>query len=385
MSSEPIAGVQVQREHVPTAQSSPGQAASLALEFVGVFAGIFAFLLFFRPARFLSAYLPQEGPASVILTFFLSDARWVAACLLAAGLAWLVRRNRDGWSLRDLGFKTHRSWLRDVWFGVLVFSLANVVSLPQTIAVFPGKAALTGAPFLEEWRTVSSSLPVFALACLFWVLSTLLSACWEEIYWRGYVQSLFSRKYSPATGFLVSLLFFSLGHYFTRPEWAWLDVVGAVLGGLAFCVAFYATGSLTVVVVAHALGNLWWDYPFFLYLNGSRQAAYVFIEVLWLLTLILCLVGRKEIAFLWRRSRELFASARIDMTAVGILFASIALLFQWGQAHLIRAGRSMAILTLAVFCVACVALSATSWRTARFRAHGGREGSSPQAPVPNGP
>ena len=34
----------------------------LTLEYLGVFAVVFAFLLFFRPARFLAKYLSQKPP-----------------------------------------------------------------------------------------------------------------------------------------------------------------------------------------------------------------------------------------------------------------------------------------------------------------------------------
>jgi membrane protease YdiL (CAAX protease family) len=321
------------------------------IEFLGVTAGCWAFFLFFRPAKFLAPLVNLKGAAAVLFDGFLSVVRLSMICLVAAGLAYLVRKAKDGWTLKDLGFRIHKSWLGDIWLGIVAFSLTNVISLPWTIAVFPIKAQRAGAGFMNEWNAVLSPAYVLALAWILSALATFISAFWEEIHWRGYVQSLFSRKYAPIVGFYVSFLYFSIGHYFNNPRWTQLDVFGAVIGGFSMGLAFYATRSLLVVAVIHTLSNLWWELPFYQYLKGSRPFAYGLVIGLGILTLLLCFIGRKQVAFFWAKIKELFATAGWKMSGLGILLGVLALVFNWGQSLLMKAGRSTTALVLFIFSV----------------------------------
>jgi len=327
----------------------------LTLEYLGVFTVVFAFLIFFRPARFLAKYLSQKPPASILSDWFLSGIRWTAICLVTVIVVLIIRKIKANWTLGDLGFRTHRKWHKDIRFGIVIFSLAHVISLPQTIAVFPSKAKLAGESLLKEWTGVSSPLHILLLAWLLSAFGTFMCALWEEIYWRGYLQNLFSRAFAPAVGFFVSMIFFGPGHYFTRPEWGPLDVVGSTIGGITFGLAFYATGSLLATTVIHTLSNLWWDYPLVLYLQGQHKPAYVFIIVLWIATLVVCILGRKEIAFLLKKSKELFVRSGWKMRSIGILLAAAAILYDWGQAFL-RAHIKLSSLRLLLITFSIIAI-----------------------------
>ena len=93
-------------------------------------------------------------------------------------------------------------------------------------------------------------------------------------------------------GFFLSLIAFSLGHYFSHPEWNLLAVLNTVPGGIALSLCFYATGSLLVSMVTHTLMNLVGLYAMVLYAKESFQASYIVIASLGVFFLVLCLVGK---------------------------------------------------------------------------------------------
>ncbi len=339
-------------------RSVPWQKSLLIpLEFLGVTAGCWALFLLIGKSKFPANVISIKAPAAVLFDWALSVVKLSLVCLTVAGFACLVRKTKDGWTLKDLGFRIHRSWPGDIWLGIVAFSLTNLVSLPWTLAVFPIKAQRAGASFVNEWNAVLSPVYLLVLAWILSALGTLISASWEEIHWRGYVQNLFSTKYAPIVGFYVSFLYFGPGHYFSNPKWTQLDVIGAVIGGIALCLAFYATGSLLVVAVTHMLSNLWWEGPFYLYLTGSRRSAYGVILVLGALTLLLCFVGKKQVAFFWGKIKELFSSAGWRMSGLGIFFGLVALVFNWALSRLMKAGRSTTILALLIFSIFALGIS----------------------------
>lgn len=310
----------------------------LSLEFLGVFAGIWAFLLSFKElsSKILDKMLGGESALTTLLQQFFSGVKWAVISLFALVIVYLVRKIKSGWKMRDLGFRIHRSWGKDIWYGVVIFSLTYVITLPATIAVFPSKAKLAGDSFLNEMSHIASPFYLIIPAALFITFSTFTCAFWEEVAWRSYLQNLFAREIAPAAGFFVSVLFFSLGHYFTRPEWGGLDVFCCVIWGVALCLAFYATASLLVVAVVHTLSNLFWDYPFYQYLKGSTQSSYVFLVVLGTVLLVLCFVGREELKSFFLKSKELFVRSGWKASLIGIFLGIIALCYSWGQSILLR-------------------------------------------------
>ena len=328
----------------------------LSLEFLGVFAGMWAFLVFFKSfsSKTISKILGTEGALMTLLQQFASGIMWALISLFAIAFVYLVRKIKSGWTLKDLGFRIHRSWGKDTWYGILIFCLTYIIALPLTMAVFSSKANLAGDAFLNEMSSMTSSLYLIILAALFMTLGTFFCAFWEEVLWRGYLQSLFTKALAPSTGFFVAYLSFTLGHYFTRPEWGWLDVLLTVTWGVALGVAFYATGSIWVVAVLHTLSNLFWDIPFYLYLKGSVQSAYIFLVVLGAVLLITCFFGRKELKSFFQKAKELFIGSGWIAGLVGIFLGIVALVYAWGQSILTRKipkGTSLGILILFSVCM----------------------------------
>lgn len=328
----------------------------LSLEFLGVFAGMWAFLVFFKSfsSKTISKILRTEGAFMTLLQQFASGIMWALISLFAIGFVYLVRKIKSGWTLKDLGFRIHRSWGKDTWYGIVIFCLTYIITLPLTTAVFSSKAKLAGDAFLNEMSSITSSFYLIILAALFITLGTFFCAFWEEVTWRGYLQSLFTKALAPSTGFFVACLYFSLGHYFTRPEWGWLDVFLTVTWGIALGLAFYATGSIWVVAVLHTLSNLFWDIPFYLYLKGSIQSAYLFLVILGAVLLMTCFFGRRELKSFFQKTKELFIGSGWKASLVGIFLGIVALVYAWGQSILTRKtqkGTSLGILILFSVCM----------------------------------
>jgi len=330
----------------------------LSFEFLGVSAGIWAFLIFFKSfsSKIISKILGTEGALMTLLQQLASGIMWALISLFTVGFVYLVRKTKAGWTLKDFGFRIHGSWGKDTWYGIVIFCLTYIITLPLTIAVLPSKAKLAGASFLTEIYSITSSFYLIILGALLTTFSTFFCAFWEEIEWRGYLQSLFSKALAPSTGFFVACLYFSLGHYFSRPEWGQLDVVLTVTWGIALGLAFYATGSIWVVAVLHTLSNLFWHFPFYFYLKGSIRSAYDFLIVLGAVLLIMCFVGRRELKSFFQKTKELFGDSGWKASLVGIFLGIIALVYAWGQSVLIRKTQKVTSLGILILFSACMIL-----------------------------
>ncbi len=316
------------------------KAAFLFLEFLGLYTVVFIIIGLFHLsfAKIPSEILGKEKYHAILSERVFSSLKWIILCFLITVIVWGIRKSKGRWTLRDLGYRVHASWRQDIWFGVVVFSLFYLIELPLTFAIFPGRAEqASGYDFYNFLLTSSFPILFIFLSFLFMALSTFGAAFWEEVFWRGYLQTLFSRKISPATGFLLTAIVFGLGHFFTRPDWGkWgmLFALSALISGVSFGIAYYMTGSLISVAVIHFLSNFWSDYPLIIYLNGDKRGAYFFIALLAVLSLIVCLLGRGRVQQLWIKTKELFAGYGWKMALAGILLSIVGLAYDWGRGWL---------------------------------------------------
>lgn len=332
----------------------------LSLESLGLYAGIYCFLRVFKSlfSPLQAKMTAGRGYGPAFLGQVGSTLEWAVICAVTVALVLAVERAKREWSPRDLGFKLHRSLGRDIWLGVVVFGLLYLVTLPILMAVLPFKANLAGQPYLKEMTQLFSSAYLFLPAVVALLVSEYTCAFWEEIFWRGYVQSLFSKEIAPVSGFLAASLFFGLGHYFTRPEWGLLDVLLALIGGVFLGLVYYVTGSIYVSAFVHTLLNTFWTYPFMAYLKGSAQTARVSMLGLGALCLILVVLGRKEAKYFLAKTNELFAHTRLKFISIGIFLSIIFLTYSWGQQLLLlRVNRTVFLSVLGAFAVTTLGLS----------------------------
>jgi len=224
----------------------------------------------------------------------------------------------------------HRTWAKDIWYGIVGFALIYVCTLPFFIAILPERAKISKDSLIANLAENEYPPHIIIIAVFFMAFATIVCAFWEEIYWRGYMQNGLSRKLAPAAGFLASMIFFTLSHYITRPYSITITIL-VLVSGTIFGLIFYATGSLWIALIIHSLGNLCGDYPAYLYIKGSVTGSYVFAGSLGVFSLIICILGRNELKHLFKKTLELFKLSGWKMSFLGIILGCIALFYVWLQ------------------------------------------------------
>jgi len=283
---------------------------------------------------------------------------WLLYGLVAAVLAYVVRRIKGGWTWKDLGFRTHRSWGRDIWYGFVIASLIYILTFPLEVTLLPSVAKLA-ADSMSSLLQLSLIVLIPAVGILSLIFGFITGAFHEEIWYRGYLQGLFTREAAPAVGFFFSLIIFSLGHYFSHPEWSLLNVLNTVPHAIFYCLAFYATRSLLVCMVIHTLSSF--IIPTIaipLYSKGLHGESYITMAVFWGVFLVICILGKAEIRELILKTIELFKKSGWKMSLLGILLGVIGLLFVWGrQVFQSQVNRGIYLLVLSAFTVLALGAS----------------------------
>ena len=258
----------------------------------------------------------------------LNLAYWTLRGIGIAVIVYAVRRIKDGWSLRDLGFRIHRSWSKDIWFGFIGFCLLYFIELPILLANLPYQAELL-AESMNLFPGIS--FPVMLVLALFLALVFgFITGAWhEEIWHRGYIQGVFSKKIAPVVGFFISSIPFGLTHHFSHPDYNLLLIVGCVLGGVVYCLVFYATGSLLAAMTSHTLSNVLPVFAPLFYAQGYRSISYLVAVGVGFILMVLCIPGRTEIKELIEKTKSLFVDSKIQHIVIGIALAFLSVLISW--------------------------------------------------------
>jgi membrane protease YdiL (CAAX protease family) len=74
----------------------------------------------------------------------------------------------------------------------------------------------------------------------------------EEIFWRGFIQRQFSKKWNPGSAFLLTTFLYTAVHFPTGNP---VLILAALTCGLFWGGLYWATGSLVPVLISHIL----WD------------------------------------------------------------------------------------------------------------------------------
>ncbi len=95
-----------------------------------------------------------------------------------------------------------------------------------------------------------------------WVLTALMLLIIgpaEEIFWRGYLQKNFSRKWNPDKAFIVTTLMYSLVHI---SKFNFMLIMAAMVAGIVWGLAYrFFPEKLGAIIVSHAL----WDCAVFIW------------------------------------------------------------------------------------------------------------------------
>jgi membrane protease YdiL (CAAX protease family) len=278
----------------------------------------------------------------------LNLAYWTLRGLGIAVIVYAVRRFKDGWSLKDLGFRIHRTRGKDIWFGFIGFCLLYFLEFPILLVNLPYQADL-----LAESMNLFPGIPFPVLLVLGFVLALVfgfITGAWhEEIWHRGYIQGVFSRKIAPVVGFLISSIPFGITHHFSHPEYNLLLIVGCVFGGAVYCLVFYASGSLLAAMTAHALSNA---IPIFMplfYAYGYRSTSYLVAVGIGFVLVGFCFKGRKEIMELIEKAKGLFLESGTKHILIGIALATLSVLISWIRSVFVEQfGTNIQVITYSV-------------------------------------
>lgn len=254
---------------------------------------------------------------------------WLLYAAGAVLLGTALNRVRRGRGLRSLGFRYHRGFLPDVWFGVLGYGILYLLTLPFDLAALEDRTRNAGQMLAQ--LSLSSPAAMLAAGSLFALLVGFVSgALHEEIRFRGYYQGAGWGEISPLAGFLMALIPFTFGHYFSHPNWSPFQVLATLIPGVLFGLLFNATGSLTVVITAHTLANWVGFHPALLAWVTQRPLAGVATACA-LALLFVCLLafrGREEMRLLLEATVKTFR----DRAGLGLACGTaigLALLATW--------------------------------------------------------
>ncbi|MDR0988835.1 MAG: CPBP family intramembrane metalloprotease [Prevotellaceae bacterium] len=167
---------------------------------------------------------------------------WTSMSFSAVVLMNLTFRLRPTWWAEDVTFNG-RNLLLGValaaalwgifWTGNLISSWLFEFARPQVADIYGIKGGASG-----------------------WLLSLLLILLIgpaEEIFWRGYVQHTFSRRWNPNVGLVVTTLIYALIHLWS---FNFMLVMAALVAGAVWGLAYrFFPKYLGAIIVSHAL----WD------------------------------------------------------------------------------------------------------------------------------
>ena len=95
-----------------------------------------------------------------------------------------------------------------------------------------------------------------------WILTALMLLIIgpaEEIFWRGYLQRNFSRKWNPDVAFIVTTLMYSLVHI---SKFNFMLIMAAMVAGIVWGLAYrFFPEKLGAIIISHAL----WDCAVFIW------------------------------------------------------------------------------------------------------------------------
>lgn len=251
---------------------------------------------------------------------------YAAGAVLVAGI---LNRLRRGQGVSALGFRYHRSFRADVWFGFLGYGILSLVTLPFDIAALADR---TQAVEQIMAQLSLSSLPAMLAAGSAFALAAGFAsgALHEEIRFRGYYQGAGQREITPLAGFLIALIPFTGGHYFSHVDWSLAQVSATLLPAIVYGLLYNATGSLTVVITAHTLSNWISFHPALLAAATKTRVAGTTAAgaLAFLFLLLLVFRGKRQMRLLAQATAKMLRD-RPAMGLVSGVAVGLALLATW--------------------------------------------------------
>lgn len=235
-------------------------------------AGLLGYIGFFVPTL-----VPIEGTASMPIRMAIGLALGLILYLV------LIRGSREDFGLGSVGLGRMLGWALAVGVGLQVVVLiasrvvggewvpgvdANIAFGAQTGLLATTLDAI-GEPVAVQPPTPVSFTGMAAVA----LGSAVLAPIVEEVFFRGLiyraVRDSIARRWAPALAIVVAALVQAYLFVVAHPSGG-LQVVIILLMAVAYAVAFEATGSLVVAMVAHSIFN---SISFLIVLVGPQRPA----------------------------------------------------------------------------------------------------------------
>jgi len=208
------------------------------------------------PLRFLASKPQPDAPTAsryLWLSLLITQVETLAAALIATFVCarWLERR-----TLRSVGFKLHRGWLKDFAFGSLIgaATLAFAVGLEAVARAVQFSVQTTGAILL---------LRNFCYMLVFF----LFAAAFEELMFRGFPLQALIHNLGGWTAISITSIFFGLAHY-ANANATWFSTINTILAGAWLGTAYLLTRSLWLATALHYSWNLVMAFVFGLPVSG---------------------------------------------------------------------------------------------------------------------
>jgi len=167
-----------------------------------------------------------------IISFF------IAAFMLYFPYIWcrIKKEPSDAYGLR--WFMT-----KDAWRNVIVLTILTLLPLTPVAMRWPG------IPYRLSYSTIFELLG-----------SGIAAAFIEETFFRGWFQTIFSRKIGAFYAVIAASFLFACAHLIINPSWIRFATFfpGLIMGWLR-----WRHGSVMPAILYHALGNVWsvWFFP----------------------------------------------------------------------------------------------------------------------------
>ena len=309
-------------------------------------------------------YFEIVSPLFSSMGFLGNLLKWISYAAFGVIVFYTIRKLKDKWSFKDLGFKVYRNWKQDILLGIVIYCFLFLINIPFFIPVVSTYSEM----FTENIGALSQQpvIIIFLLATLMvFVTGFFTGALHEEISYRGYLQGLFSKSGFPLIGFFISFITFSFHHYFSHPEWNLFQVLHTILPGIILCLAYFATESLIVVITIHALGNLVPIYGPLAHSLGYPTFSVLIIIITAVISILILIVFRRDFIFFIKKSRELFLNSGFIIWLLGVSLG-ITFLFLWHELKQIKLQFGLNNLTyyvlLLAFSVGCILISFLKFR-----------------------
>lgn len=244
-----------------------------------------------------------------------SPLRWALLNALVLTAVVAARVCVGGWELRDLGVKVTKL-SREIAAGVLGFSLGRLLASPIDILTLDARFSAYGHSYLNYLSTAAPTSAVVTVA----------AALPEELFFRGYIQSLLTRSSSWALALIAAAIASSLGFSNRNLEFALAALPDLTVVGLTFAV----TESLVSALVYRFLLAATLTAEVAAYVSLGRSLGFITIAVIFALSLV-------TLAALHRVVTEVFVLKLLKMdkpskrelrdgVAIGLLLVAVALI-----------------------------------------------------------